>query len=207
LYSRFSDVVWFQTSSLGNTGKHRRPDFYIMKRPYVVWEFTRSMAQLFMRTTLRKFVPAYPEQCLVNAVGLRATPLAHADNGTTCMEGQSLDSLASAAMTSRARAYAFATASCSVAPYAITPGMSVTSAIQRSCDSCSVSKERFTRLLPTPRGGLRSVIALLGCAITHYVARYAGNAVNAGTIARRDGSRHAKLTRRLIPCIQGFQNE
>jgi hypothetical protein len=139
-----------------NLSQHLGSNFFaFMKGPNVIT--VSQTSQLFMGTTLRYYVPTYPEKCLTYDIGPSAGPITHAMARTRLivLGGSSLDCSTSSATERNAIAYAVAIASCGVAPYAIAPGTSGISAIQRPSVSRSVCMlNRKSRLL-VPCGGLR----------------------------------------------------
>ncbi len=158
---------------LSDSSQHSGSDFVsIMKGPSVIR--ISETAKFFVRTALRQYAPSYSEKCLANDAGPGAGPPAHAMARTKLIVfgGSSLDCSTSSATARSAIAYALTAASCRVAPYAIAPGISGISAIQRPSVSRSVCMlNRKSRLL-VPCAGLRGeVFTVIGCNINRFAAR------------------------------------
>jgi hypothetical protein len=152
---------------LGYSGQNRRAKFFFVMESKHVTAVSR-MAQFYVRTFLRNYDPPFANQRPKYDARLRTAPFAQAGMWRTLIEsGMSLECSTSSAIAYKANAYAFAFASSTVVPYAIAPGTSGISAIQRPSVSRSISNwNRKSRLL----GGSRSLIQI-ECAANRYVAR------------------------------------
>ena|ERR1700680_189360 len=159
-YSRLSEVFWNESSMLSYSGQNRMAKFFfVMESKHVV--AVGRMAQFYMRTFLRNNHPSFANQRSKDNSRLRTAPFAQAGTWRTLIEfGMSLECSTSSAIEYKANAYAFAFASSTVVPYAIAPGTSGISAIQRPSVSRSISNwNRKSRLLAL-NGGSRSVIRI-----------------------------------------------
>lgn len=167
-----SQIVWSESCVFGDPSQHLRADFIlIVKGPDIVRELVRSMVQLDVGTALVNGNPSDGEKCLEHPPSLCAGPKTHAVAQTKQRDfGTSCDFSTRSAITRSAKAYALALASSSVAPYAITPGISEISAMKRPSVSRSNSIANCTSLLLTLRGGFRSDITFVGCPIQSPVA-------------------------------------
>lgn len=180
LYSRVSEIVRSEPGTLGDTRKHLMANFFvIVKAEHVIPELW--MLKFDVRTLTGEHAPAFSQKRTEDNICFSAWPLTQAGMRRILIEsGMSLDFSTSSATAYRASAYAFALASSTVVPYAIAPGTSGISAIQRPSSSCSISNwNRKSRLL-TPTGGLRSLM--------RYKMRHCGASMHiTEVIPRRDG--------------------
>ena len=134
-----SEVIGAQASMSCDPGHHPRPNlFAVVKREHVVCPSCPS--QRPMRTTLSLDLPADPQQGCQDYSGLTCSPVAHAATVNTCLNSGALSPCSSrSAKARRTSASTRAIASSRVVPYAMAPGSSATSAIQRPSSSTSVS--------------------------------------------------------------------
>src|SRR6266700_561987 len=107
------------------------------------------MVQFYVGAFLRNDTPPIANERAEYDFSFVARPLAQAEILRTLIEsGMSFDFSTSSATAYNASAYAFALASSTVVPYAIAPGTSGISAIQRPSVSRSISNwNRKSRLL------------------------------------------------------------
>jgi hypothetical protein len=135
-----------------------------------------GMVQFNVRSLLTNYGPTFSEEGPLDYFRLGTAPLAQADIGRILIEsGMSLDFSTSSAIAYSASAYAFAFASSSDDPYAMAPGTSGISAIQRPSVSRSISKLNRTWRLLSLCGGFLFVMASKECPMGHLDAHYAGN--------------------------------
>src|SRR5690242_10635669 len=115
------------------------PNFFaVVKSEHVV--AARGMVELYVGAFLGNDRPTFSAQRLQDTGRLGAAPLVQAGILRTLIEsGMSRDFSTSSAMAYKASANAFACASWMVLPYAMAPGTSGISAIQRPSVSCSIS--------------------------------------------------------------------
>jgi hypothetical protein len=133
-------------------------DFFVVVESEHVISALRVL-ELDVRTLSREDMPAISHKRTEDNICLRARPRSQAGMRRILIEsGISLDFSTSSATAYSARAYALAFASSWVSPYAIAPGTSGISAIQRPSSSRSISNwNRKSRLL-TLLGGFRSLM-------------------------------------------------
>src|SRR5208282_4395610 len=145
-----------------------------MKSEHVVPKI--GMVQFDMRSPLGDHGPTFPEECAHHCFCLGTRPLPQAETVRILIDsGMSLDFSTSSAIAYSANAYAFAFASPSDDPYAMAPGTSGISAIQRPSVSRSTSKLNRTWRLLSLAGGLRFVMASTDYSTSHWDAHYPGN--------------------------------
>src|ERR1700683_3117338 len=146
---RWSQVLWLQPGVFRDLlQSHRASLLAVMPRPGVVGKSV-SLKLHVGSLLLRSRFPADTEQGPVDADCFTARPRVHKKRMDF---GDLRICSVRSAMTRRARAVTFTSASCSVVPYAITPGSSGTSASHRP----SVSRSK-TMLKDSPSGGWGTV--------------------------------------------------
>ncbi len=91
---------------LGNADQHARSDFFfVVECPDVIGILGLAVTKLDVRSGLRKRLPANFEERTIDAAGLRAGPLRHADSQVTLIDaGTSFDFSTSSATTLSASA-------------------------------------------------------------------------------------------------------
>jgi len=135
-----------------------------------------GMVQFDVRTPLRDDGPTFSEKCPLHCFCLGTRPLAQAEMVRMLIDsGMSLDFSTSSAIAYSARAYAFALASSADDPYAMAPGTSGISAIQRPSASRSTSKLNRTWRVLSLAGSLRFVMVFTACSAVRPDAHYTGN--------------------------------
>lgn len=110
-------ILWLQSSFLGDAGQHHRADFIVVVEGPRVMSVIR-MSQFFMRADLTEERPTDFEKCFVYNASLSAGPLAHAIWRSRLIEfgGASCECSTSSATERSAMAYALLIASSFVLP-------------------------------------------------------------------------------------------
>jgi hypothetical protein len=167
------EIVGSEASLLCNAREHFRAYFVAVVKSPGMSVIIIAVTQLNVRTSLMDRLPSDFYERLVYAAGPSTGPVAHAI--ARCRKLMELgisscDFSTSSATARNAIAYALLMASRSVMPYAIAPGTSGTSAIQRPSSSRSVSMLNRKSWLLTPHGSLRLSVTRIGCPTIAFVA-------------------------------------